>query len=211
MAEPVLWEGRCGRLDWAVYATAYPGQVRSGDGFLVQETEAGVLVGVVDGLGHGEEAAEVAERALASLRETAGQSLVRSVTACHAALRGSRGVVMTLVLLDPDLVRLTWVAVGNVDAAVLRSPSAAGPTDRYSVPLRAGVLGERLPPLRESTVDLGPGDVLIAATDGVSPAFLDAVDTSLPVQALACRVHTDHAQGRDDALVLVARCGRAET
>ena len=211
MREPVVQEGRCGALEWAVCASAYPGEMRSGDAFLVHQTTAGVLVAVVDGLGHGEEAADVAERAVVSLRETAGQSLVRAVTACHGALRGSRGVVMTLAALASDRVHLSWVAVGNVEAAVLRPHQVGGVMSRRSVLPRAGVLGDRLPPLRESTVDLAAGDTLIAATDGLSPAFLDAVDLSLEPLALARTLHGDYAREDDDALVLVARGDAPDT
>lgn len=188
-------------------ARPYPGQQRSGDAFLIQETSTGALVAVVDGLGHGDEAADVAERALASLRRTAGQSLVARFTACHADLRGSRGVVMTLVAIDAHRCRLAWVAVGNVDAAVMRLRGDGGTAHLWSVPLRGGVVGDRLPPLRESTVPVAAGDTLIAATDGVSPAFPDGVDLSLDEQALASRLHRRYARPDDDALVLVARCG----
>lgn len=205
MREPVVQEGRCAGVEWAACATAAPGERRSGDAYLVQETGAGVLIGVVDGLGHGDEAADVAERALASLRETAGRSVPQSLTACHKTLHGSRGVVMTVAALDLGAMCLTWAAVGNVDAALLRRRPRGGGVDRWSVPLFGGVLGDRLPPVRESTVDLAMTDTLIAATDGVSPDFLDGVDLSLRAEALARRLHTRFATGDDDALVLVAR------
>lgn len=206
MGEPVVGAGRCRAVEWAACGAPYPGQTRSGDAFLVQETSAGVLVGVVDGLGHGEEAADVAQRALESLRRTAEHSLVASLTACHAALRGSRGVVMTLAVIDPDRDQLTWLAVGNVDAAVVRRGGARQPVATFSVPLRAGVVGDRLPPLREATVDMEPGDTLIAATDGISQAFLDEVDLSLEAHQLACGLHRRYSRDDDDSLVLVARC-----
>lgn len=206
MSEPVVRQGRCGPLEWATCATPFPGEERSGDAFLVQATAEGVLVAVVDGLGHGKEAADVAERALASLRGTGGQSLVASLTACHADLRGSRGVVMTLVAIDVDGCSLGWVAVGNVDAALMRLRPHAGMTKSWSVPMRGGVVGDRLPPLRESTVPLAAGDTLVMATDGVSAAFPDGVDLSLEGPALARRLHQRYARSDDDALVLVARC-----
>jgi negative regulator of sigma-B (phosphoserine phosphatase) len=203
--DPVVEGGRCGAVEWAACGAPFPGQARSGDGFLVQETAAGVLAAVVDGLGHGEEAADVAERALASVRKTAGQSLVGALTACHGELRGSRGVVMTLASIDTDWEQLTWVAVGNVEAAVVRRRRTGQPVRRLSVPLRAGVVGDRLPPLREATVDMAPGDTLIAATDGISPAFLDEVDLSLDAHALAGTLHRCHSRKDDDTLVVVAR------
>ena len=203
----MIQEGRCGTLEWAACATAYPGQLRSGDAFLVQETEAGVLVAVVDGLGHGDEAADAAAQALASLGRTAGRSLVHSLTACHDTLRGSRGAVMTLAVLDPDRSQLAWLAVGNVDAVVLRRPRWGLPRTNCAVTLRAGVVGDRLPPLHEATVAMAAGDTLIAVTDGIFPSFLDNVDLSLDARTLAGRVHRGYSRTDDDALVLVARSG----
>ena len=206
MREAVLDEGSIGGLEWAVCASAYPGERRSGDAYLDLGTERGVLVGVVDGLGHGSGAADVAELSLDSLRRTAGRSPRDCLTACHIALRGSRGAAITLASLDPDGGRLAWVAVGNVDAAVVRRPHCGGPVTRWMVPLRGGVVGDRLPPLRESTVPLAAGDTVIAATDGLSARFLDVVDVSLATPVLARSLHTAYARTDDDALVLVVRC-----
>ncbi len=98
------------------------------------------------------------------------------------------------------------MAVGNVEAAVLRPGGRGTPASQARVPLRGGVVGARLPPLRESTAPLGPGDVLVVASDGMVPAFLDAVDLSMEPPALARRLHAAYARADDDALVLVARC-----
>ncbi|MGH9263987.1 MAG: SpoIIE family protein phosphatase [Acidimicrobiales bacterium] len=197
--------GRCGAVDWAVCASPYPGQARSGDAFLVQAIPDGVLVAVVDGLGHGQEAADVAERAVECVRASAGQPLLRGLTACHTALRGSRGVVMTLVAVHARSPTLGWLAVGNVDAAVLRPGRRGGPVQRWSVPLRGGVVGDRLPPLRELPAPLAVGDTLVAATDGMAPGMLDGIDLSPEVADLARGLHGRHAGTGDDALVLVAR------
>lgn len=207
MVDRILRHGRCGPLEWAACGAAFPGERRSGDAFLVSATEAGALVAVVDALGHGEEAAEVAELALASLRRTAGQPPVRALTACHAALQGSRGAAVTVVEVDPDRRRLVWAAVGNVDAAVVRRTPREVTTSRWSVPLRGGVVGDRLPALRESVLPLPSGGVLVAGTDGMAPAFVDATDPSLPADLLARRLHDGHARADDDSLVLVARYG----
>lgn len=198
-------EGRCGAIEWAVCASPYPGQARSGDAFLVQAIPDGVLVAVVDGLGHGEEAADVAGRAVESLRASAGQPLLRCLTACHAALRGSRGVVMTLVAVHAGSATLEWLAVGNVDAAVLRPRPRGQSVQRWSVPLRGGVVGDRLPPLRGLPAPLAVGDTLIAATDGMAPGMLDGIDLSPEIADLARKLHGRHARTGDDALVLVAR------
>lgn len=212
MAEPVFHQGRCEALEWAAITRPYPGQHRSGDGFLVEATEAGTFVAMVDALGHGEEAADVADRALACLQGSADRSLSTCLTTCHTALRGSRGAAITLMVIDLARRQLAWAGVGNVEAAMLRRQPFGGSPLRRSVTLRGGVVGDRLPPLRPSTEAIDTGDWLIAATDGLQASFLDDVDLSLPPAGLAQHLHRAHAKATDDALVLVARCNgrRAE-
>ena len=204
MGEPALDEGRCGELEWAACASAYPGQRRSGDGFLVEATERGTFVAVVDALGHGDEAAEVAGLALASLHETAGQPLADCLAACHAALRGSRGAAVTLAMVEPARRQVTWAGVGNVEAALVRRGRGGGPAAKRSVTLRGGVVGGRLPPFRPSTEAIAGGHTLIGATDGLGANFLDSLDLTLAPADLARCLHRTHAKDTDDALVFVA-------
>src|SRR5437868_5964588 len=51
-------------IEWSVAARALPGQTVSGDQFLVKASNRGVLVGVIDGLGHGSEATRAAAAAV---------------------------------------------------------------------------------------------------------------------------------------------------
>ena len=158
---------------------------------------------LVDALGHGDDAANVADRALASLQETAGRPLPECLASCHAALRGSRGAAVTLATIDPVHRQVTWAGVGNVEAAMLRRGRGGKPSQRRSVTLRGGVIGDRLPPLRQSSEAIGDGDAFIGASDGLGTDFLDSVDLSLPPAEQARRLHRSHAKDSDDALVLV--------
>ena len=189
----------------------YPGERRCGDAFLVKENGEAVLIAVVDALGHGDEAADIAEQAVASLGQTADPSAVGCLTACHTALLGSRGAAVTVGSIDLNRGELVWVGVGNVEAAALRGGANGRPVSRVRVPLRGGVVGYHLPPLRESTASLAAGSVLVLATDGVVLTSLEAVDLSLEPLALARHLHAAYARTDDDALVLVARwrSGRA--
>jgi phosphoserine phosphatase RsbX len=82
-----------------------------------QEFPSGVLVAVIDGLGHGEEAglaADLAARAMADHAEEAVESLARP---CHQTLRGTRGAAMSLASFDWRTQTVTCLAVGNVEAS----------------------------------------------------------------------------------------------
>ncbi len=81
-------------LEWGVATLTLAGQSESGDLHLVREVGGGVLVAVVDGLGHGEEAALAARLAVTTLDRFAGEPVGSLVQRCHEALLGTRGVVM---------------------------------------------------------------------------------------------------------------------
>src|SRR5882672_3326043 len=81
-------------IEWGVATLALPGEAQSGDLYLVKPVGTGVLVAVVDGLGHGAEAATVAQAAVTALERHATESPLRLIERCHRALQGTRGAVI---------------------------------------------------------------------------------------------------------------------
>lgn len=195
------------RIDTGVAALVLPGQRESGDLSLVKRVGSGVLAAVVDGLGHGEEAASVAHTAVAALDRHAREPLAELIRRCHAALTGTRGVVLSIAFLDPGAKTMTWVGIGNVCGILLRGDGGGGggrPT-RVSLVTAAGVVGLEEAHLTPKVVPITRGDTLIFATDGVSTSFSDSLQARLAPQALADEILARHATRKDDALVLVAR------
>jgi serine phosphatase RsbU (regulator of sigma subunit) len=188
-------------LEWWVAARSLPGQSDSGDHHLVHEQASGALLAAVDGLGHGREAATVAEIAIRTLRQGAQEHIVALVNRCHEELRGTRGVVMSLASFKAREGTLTWLGVGNVEGLVLR----AGGSSIVRLLLRRGVVGGHLPALHVATFPVRPGDTLVFATDGVGSGFDTDLDPMQPVQALAERILGEHGRGTDDALALIVR------
>ena len=192
------------QLECAVAGRALEGEAESGDGHVVVAAPRGYLLAVVDGLGHGPEAASATEMALAVLREHAGEALPALVERCHRALVGSRGVVMTLAALDLHAGALSWLAVGNVEGRLFRHAPGDGRLTE-AVLLRGGVVGDRLPRLRPVSTALAPGDTIVLVTDGIRPNFEAAQVGGGPAGTVARRILDGHAIDADDALVLVAR------
>jgi hypothetical protein len=190
-------------LDWAVAGSALDGQA-SGDLELVMPGRSQSLVCVMDGLGHGRDAQRASEECAECLRAHVGAPLVELVNLAHESLRATRGVAMTLGLIDHTRHRLEWVAVGNVEGLVLRQGLPRG-TMHDAVVLRGGVVGYRLPPLKRSEVALAPNDLIVLATDGIKSGFSAELDLSLGVQALADHIASRFSKGSDDTLVLVVR------
>ena len=191
-----------GRLDAGVAGRALPGEQHSGDLAVLVPHGDGVLAAVIDGLGHGADAAAAATTAAAVLEGAPGADVAALIDRCHAALRKTRGAVMTVAWFDLAAAHLRWVGVGNVEARLLRAGSPPGRTEG---PLtKGGVVGFQLPDVRVSTTTLADGDVVVLATDGIAPAFSEAVGPG-SAQANADRILERHARASDDALVVVLR------
>jgi serine/threonine protein phosphatase PrpC len=162
------------------------------------------LVAVLDGVGHGKEAAQASRSAIATLQQLEGESPIALLQRCHQQLRSTRGVVMSLASFNAGDNTMTWLGVGNVEGVLLHRQFHALP-GQESLLLRPGVLGDYLPRLSASVLPVSSGDILIFATDGIRPGF--AVNTNLhdSPQQIADRILAQYGQGTDDALVLVAR------
>ncbi len=189
-------------LDRGVAGAPYEGESRSGDVAVFVPTAAGGLACLIDGLGHGPDAADAAEACGEVVRRHAEWGPQELLEACHDALIDTRGVVMTVAWFDLERERLSWAGVGNVDARLVRS----GPELREEVALVfGGVLGYRMPRIRPATMPLGRGDLLVMLTDGIDSAISPGLAGGGAAQTLADRVFEQHAKGGDDALVVVVR------
>jgi serine/threonine protein phosphatase PrpC len=203
-------------IEWGVAARAALGHDESGDQYVVKVFDEGILVGLVDGLGHGSRAMVVAKTAVETLAAYAHEPVDVLLKRCHGELRGTRGVVMSLASFKPRGQTLSWLSVGNVRGWLFntRTPGFEGPggiVKRKSLMLRGGIVGYQLPNLYPSHVSVEMGDVLIFATDGISSDFADDVILanglrgSAAPQQIADDIFAQYAQDGDDATVLVVR------
>lgn len=191
-------------IDWGVATLTLPGERESGDLHLVKPVGGGVLVAVVDGLGHGAAAAAAARAAVATLNRHAQESVLPLLQRCHQALAGTRGVVVSVALFDRADGSMTWLGVGNVEGVLLYA-DAGERRGRERLVTRGGIVGSELPPLRAEVLAVAPGDTLVLATDGIQSGFADDLAIDAPPQQLADQILARSGKSTDDALVLVAR------
>lgn len=173
-----------------------------GDHYLVERFKDGALVAVVDGIGHGVEAAKVALKTISILKGQADAPVEDLVQQCHAALRGTRGAVLALASFNTRTRRMTWTGVGNVEGKLFSGAPSAAPTTLLS---SMGTLGQGTVEVRPSEVALKSGDTLILATDGVRSDFYLGVNFKKASKQLAEEILERSARRSDDALVAVAR------
>jgi negative regulator of sigma-B (phosphoserine phosphatase) len=156
------------------------------------------LLGVIDALGHGPGAEEVAQSAF-DLLSTAplDVGLGPLMEQVHHRLRGSRGAAATLCLLSG--MQVSACGVGNVELRCAETdiPFVFSP----------GILGSRVQRFRVCDARVAPASRLIFFSDGIGPVVrLDELRKMAPQDA--CRViQQKHRRSEDDATVLIADLG----
>ena len=198
--------GRLGPIEWATAGRPLPGEHVSGDQpIAIGVDEDTALFGVIDGLGHGPEAALAAMRAVDALNGAPAERLEVLLQLCHRVLEGTRGVAMTLARVDFAASALEWTGVGNV-AADLVTKAATGIHIRSSARLTGGIVGYRIPEIKPAqVVSIRAGDLIVITSDGIAEDHLEHIDFAASAAVIADEILSKHAKDTDDAMVLAAR------
>jgi anti-sigma regulatory factor (Ser/Thr protein kinase) len=179
------------------------GEVVSGDAVSVTEVEGGVLIGVVDGLGHGHPAYQAAKSATRYLRSHSSSDLAQVLTKLHDRLRDSVGAAVSLCWIDLSTGALRYAAIGNT---VFRLQGEAS----HRLMAMPGTVGGQIRNPRVDTAQLNGDDVLILHTDGISERtnFEDYPQLRYQgVETVADRIVSQYGKSHDDATVVVCKLG----
>jgi negative regulator of sigma-B (phosphoserine phosphatase) len=194
--------GRLPDLEWAAAFRPLTGESVSGDHHIVAPFEGGILLAVVDALGHGSEAEFAARLAAATLSSRRDSPLNELLKEVHQNLSKTRGVAAAVASIDFQKGVLTWISVGNVEGVLVRVDPKV---KRQSIIQHGGIVGYQLPRLPPvENIALHPGDRLCFATDGIKNGFAESVNLKDTVEKIAAQVLVKFEDVRDDALVLVA-------
>ena len=182
------------------------GETLSGDAALVSSAQEGVLVAVIDALGHGAEAHQLSIRlseALSSwLVAEPSPSPPSALGILHESARGTRGAVATVAWLNTRTLEGSVAGIGNVRCRLF------GMITR-SIDFGDGVLGHRMRSPRSFSLALRPADVILLFSDGVAGRFRRDDYPSLaldPAPAIAFNIVQRFSKGTDDASCAVIRC-----
>ena len=154
-----------GRVDCHyVFRALHGGSNVCGDIGIVKVYDNHCFLGLVDGLGHGTIAYEVACRAYEYLDINFDKNLVTVMQGLHEHLKGTRGGVAALCRINVDTGDIRFVGVGNITVKIL-GPRAA------TFVSRDGLVGYILPTPSEQSRTLYSGDILVMYSDGIKEHF----------------------------------------
>ena len=178
------------------------GEEDSGDGWAIESVDGKIVALLVDGLGHGPEAAVAARAAMAVFRDNITVAPDVMLCTMHDALHATRGAAVSMMVADPVRRTARFCGVGNVDGRIV-SPD----NGRHLLP-QNGIVGHTMP--RVQTVEM-PWPIdgrIVLHSDGLSSRWKATDYPGLLARhpaLLAGVLFRDFARVRDDATVLVIR------
>ncbi len=173
----------------------------SGDAYAVVDQGTVRTALVVDGLGHGPQAAEAAQTAIRAFHRAPDLPLPALVTALHRALRRTRGAAVGLLRLHPG--RAEYTGIGNVRVLTL-TPLDVG----HRLSGQPGIAGLNMTPPQVRAFPLPPGTTAVLHSDGIDQRWAQSPSPfvrRLPPHLLAASIAHSHRLTRDDATMLAAR------
>lgn len=175
----------------------------SGDSWAVKADGCAAAL-LVDGLGHGEEAAVAARAAVSAFTQRAVVEPAEFLVRAHEVMRGTRGGVIGVCTIDPDAGRLTFAGIGNINGHVV---SSEGKQYLAGTP---GTVGTQLypPKFRVQHYPWPKGSTLVMVSDGVRSHWTSSEYPGLfghEPAVIAAVLHRDFTRLTDDATVVVVQ------
>ena len=180
------------------------GEAVCGDAWTVLPARGRIVVFVVDGLGHGPDAAAAARAAIESAEKNAHREASEIMDAVHGAMRPTRGGAGAVALLKPESELCVFCGIGNIAASI------RGDGVTRSMVSHNGTLGHQVRKVQEFQYPFPKGSLLIMHSDGIAThwdlAAYPGIEGRHPALVSAA-LFRDHSRGRDDLTVLALRNG----
>lgn len=202
----VVWSGEAPSLgddlESGVICIPIRGETVCGDDWNLHAAKGRYVLLVVDGLGHGPEAAAAALAAKDVVQRNALRTPAEQMDAVHGALRPTRGAAAAIVELSPWSEVGTFCGVGNIGCFV-RSEGRTRHLASHN-----GILGHQVRKVQEFSFPFPPNALLYAYSDGMNSRWDPGAYPGLenrPAALIAAVLYRDHARGRDDTTLAVIR------
>lgn len=195
-----LDQGDWSRANCSVMARPCTGEILSGDAYYLRHRRQHLLFGVIDGLGHGPEAHQVATIAVNTMDSYQNEPIDVIIQRCHTALTGTRGAAVALGRLDYATRRLLHLSIGNIETRIYSGDTVIKPM------LYHGTLGVVLPTFRTIPYPFKNGMLLVMFSDGISNKFeLEAPMRRRSPQEISQYILDNFSRKHDDCTVMVIK------
>jgi anti-sigma regulatory factor (Ser/Thr protein kinase) len=184
-----------------------PGETVCGDSWSIAEENGVISVLMVDGLGHGIEAAKASDAAVAAFDQSPFDSLTEIMQRIDRQMRGTRGGAVAVARLELEKRSLRYLGVGNIAARLIDLSGASRGLVSHN-----GTVGVQIRKLQEFEYPLPAAGLLVLHSDGLQQRWMLDKYPNWPQHhpaVLAGLLYRDHTRGRDDVTVAALRIAPA--
>jgi phosphoserine phosphatase RsbX len=176
----------------------FPGESCSGDFPFYFQNENSLLLGIADGLGHGDKAHDATLKINSYLKDFWHSDVVRLLVDLNEALRSTIGAAVGVGHVDLQSGEFKYAGVGNIRAYVLGTASRCFISND-------GIVGHNVRNPLLQNHSLSSGDKLVLATDGIHERFYTEGEQHLDMDTgtLAQCIMTKYVKVYDDASCLI--------
>jgi anti-sigma regulatory factor (Ser/Thr protein kinase)/serine/threonine protein phosphatase PrpC len=189
-------------VDFSGFTAPYPGEIACGDNMAWEINGDRCMVLVVDGLGHGPQAAEAADEAVRIFTAYSSDPPAGIITRLHDALKKVRGAAAAVAEIRPLAGSLIYAGVGNIAGSILSN------TLSRSLVSHNGTLGHVMPRVQEFKAEWPKDGILIMHSDGIQSRWEFSKYAGILAKQpalIAGVLLRDFRRERDDASVLVMK------
>lgn len=189
-------------LDVGALSLAYPGETECGDAWAITQGVETCSIAVIDGLGHGVDAALAAREAVRVVSRNEGRGVEETLEVAHGALRPTRGAAMAVAKIRLGSGHVDYAGIGNIVGAI------ASATSLKRMASFDGTIGHVVQRIKAFEYQLEAGQVLILHSDGLKSHWkVDGYPDLLQRDPflMAGVLYRDYFRGQDDVTVVVAR------
>ena len=189
-------------LEMGAISIPVAGEIECGDTWRAASDDNNIAMLVVDGLGHGPQAAAASQAAAAAFGSMPFDSPAQMMKNLHEILIGSRGAAAACALLNKATEKIEYAGIGNICSSVVVSERPQGMVSHN------GILGVQMPSARQFAYEWPSGQPMIMHSDGISTRWSLSAYPGLSIRhpaIIAAVLYRDFSRKRDDATVLVAR------
>jgi len=184
-------------------STPKPGQEACGDAWAETWRDGVLWLTVVDGLGHGPQAAFASEQAIRVFHAAPDNATPETILSqAHSALKSTRGAVMAVAAIRPAEGRVDFAGIGNIAAVVICREEAK------RLASMDGTVGYSIRQIRGQSQAWTSECALIMNSDGLSSRW-NLVEhpglLSRHPSLIAAVLHRDFGRQNDDTTVVVAK------
>lgn len=139
----------------------HPGEQECGDQYGHWQCAGKVVLALADGLGHGPEAAHAARLALQTIAQAPHLNCEQQFEACNEALTSTRGVALSIAIVDTIKNRIEVASVGNIRTRLL------GEVKDFHFGGARGIVGAGYKNLLPETATIRDQELIVLFSDGM--------------------------------------------